>query len=215
MSGWYYKLDGKDQAVGPRSDDEMARCAARGGLKLDSLVMHEDKTNGQWIEARHVVGLRKRITASDAPQGDESKADVKGYVPPAERRWAARMTAMQQGLHETAAWASGATSAVATSLHTRLTTRAALHVCTKCGREFSHFHTAGRCPLCGEWEPFSCGVCGYASDAKPFVENKCKCPRCGNKVDVPGAAAVSWGMAGLIALLLVGLASVILIAVIR
>jgi len=184
MSGWQYKRE-DGEVVGILSEDEIKRCAERGGIALDSPVMHVEKTKGQWVPAKRIKPLRRRIEADLEQRAAESRAanppKVTGYVPPRPSPTSKKqLNAITQGVQR------GAVSLIqsVTSIAVYLTAKKPLHTCLKCEAEFSKYEILGKCPLCGEWAIVACEICGLESGAKRFVENDCKCPRCGGKVTV-------------------------------
>ena len=183
MSGWQYKRE-NGEIVGILSDDEIKHCAERGGLNLDSQVMHEEKTRGMWVAASRIEPLRNRIEAIQQ-QCSESAATPPAvmavYVPPAPPSASAvKLKTLGHGVQQAAA---SIVLSVTTALE-RLTAKPPLHVCEKCAGEFARYEVLGKCPLCGEWSIVACRSCGLQAGAKRFVENDCKCPRCGAKVSV-------------------------------
>lgn len=72
--------------------------------------------------------------------------------------------------------------------------------CTQCDRDFSNFDTAGKCPVCGEYQKVICGSCGYSGGAKRFLDNGSKCTKCGKRVKVPGSGVNILAVAGMLAL---------------
>ncbi len=183
MSGWHYKRE-NGEIVGILSEDEIKSCAQRGGITLDSPVMHEEHTRGQWVAAGRLKSLRKRIEASPPHREAQSAAAPPApsvYVPPPQPRIPPLpLKSLAAGIHGAA---SGAIGAMANVLE-RLAAKRQLHTCLKCEREFAKYEILGKCPLCGEWAVVACETCGLESGAKRFVENDCKCPRCGDKVTV-------------------------------
>jgi predicted RNA-binding Zn-ribbon protein involved in translation (DUF1610 family) len=183
MSGWQYKRqDG--EVVGILSEDEIKHCAERGGISLDSPVRHEEKTKGKWVAAKRFAPLRKRIEAIEQQQREKEASEASpmaGYVPPPLASTApSRLKVLSQGVAQVAMSTLHNVSAVANYL----TAKKQLHVCLKCEGEFAMFEVLGKCPLCGEWAIVACETCGLESGAKRFVENDCKCPRCGSKVSI-------------------------------
>ncbi len=183
MSGWQYKrADG--EIVGILSDDEIKSCAERGGISLDSPVMHEEKTQGKWVAASRLMPLRKRIESyqqRQAPPAPPGPMATGGYIPPAQPRISTvPLKTLAQGVQQTAI------SVIRTAISAidQYTAKKSLHTCLKCEREFAKYEVLGKCPLCGEWAIVACETCGLESGAKRFVENECKCPRCGDKVTV-------------------------------
>jgi len=183
MSGWRYKRE-DGEVVGILSEDEIKHCAERGGISLNSPVMHEEMTKGEWVAASRIGPLRKRIEAIDQKlrELEASKASpMAGYVPPPQVKtpWA-RLEGIRQGVENATVSVFQKAAAVADYL----TTKPTLLVCIKCEAEFAKFEVSGKCPLCGEWAVVMCEGCGFESSAKQFVENDGKCPRCGSNVSV-------------------------------
>lgn len=180
MSGWQYKRE-DGEVVGILSEDEIKRCAERGGISLDSPVMHEEKTRGKWVPARKIKPLRNRIEAyAQEHAAPEETQPQPVYVPPKPKSSGAQLGALWGRIQ-------GGSAAILTSVARvaeSLTAKKPLHVCLKCEAEFAKYEVLGKCPLCGEWAVVACKICGLESGAKRFVENDCKCPRCGGKVNV-------------------------------
>jgi hypothetical protein len=75
--------------------------------------------------------------------------------------------------------------------------------CEDCGREFAHYETPGKCPLCGIWAKVRCEECGYFGAASFYVQKGNKCPRCGRKAQIPGAlVGTRWLLAALVGVVL-------------
>ncbi len=183
MSGWQYKRqDG--EVIGILSEDEIKHCAERGGISLDSPVRHDEKTQGKWVAASRFEPLRKRIEAIEQEHRAKEAAEaapMTGYAPPPKASSSSsRLKELGQGVGQVASSVLHNVAAVANYL----TTKKPLRVCLKCEGEFATYEVLGKCPLCGEWAIVSCETCGLESGAKGFVENECKCPRCGSKVSV-------------------------------
>lgn len=166
------------------SEDEIKRCAERGGITLDTPVMHDKKTHGKWVAASRITALRKRLEACQQRQVEAAAPEpqpMTGYVPPREPRTSlAQLTTIRRGVQHAASAVIHRVAAVAEFL----TAKKPLHVCPKCEAEFAKYAVPGQCPLCGEWAVVACQACGLESGAKRFVENGFKCPRCGGKVKV-------------------------------
>lgn len=181
MSGWQYKRE-NGEIVGILSEDEIKRCAERGGLALDTLILHEDKTRGEWVAAGRISALRKRIEESEQRQQaveTPPPQPTAGYVPPRPPKASvSQFKAIFRGVQQGSVHLGQKIAAVAEYL----TARKPLHVCLKCEGEFAKYGVPGQCPLCGEWAVLACEGCGLESGAKRFVENGFKCPRCGAKV---------------------------------
>jgi len=183
MSGWQYqRADGK--VIGILSEDEIKNCARRGGISLDTPVMHDEKTHGQWVAARRIKALRALLEENQKPPAESAPPEPRvkaGYVPPRSPRPSiSRLAAVGRGIQEAAGSVGRKIAAVAAYL----TAKKPLHVCPKCSAEFAKYVVPGQCPLCGEWAIVACAGCGLEGGAKRFVENGFKCPRCGGKVAV-------------------------------
>ena len=181
MSGWQYKRE-NGEIVGVLSEDEIKHCAERGGLALESPVMHEEKTRGQWVAASRITPLRKRIEANSQHAAESQKPQtMTGYIPPRPPKSSkTQLKAIGQGVQQAVVSVIQTVAAIANFL----TAKKPLHVCLKCEAEFAQYEVLGKCPLCGEWAIVACEVCGLESGAKRFLENDGKCPRCGDKVKV-------------------------------
>ena len=73
-----------------------------------------------------------------------------------------------------------------------------MHTCTQCDREFSNFDTAGKCPVCGEYQKVACSSCGYSGGAKRFIDNGSKCTKCDKRVKIPGQGFPILAAAGML-----------------
>lgn len=80
-----------------------------------------------------------------------------------------------------------------------------MYSCPSCHQTFEHFNTPGKCPHCGIYAGVRCGGCGYSASADTFISNNDRCPKCGAKVSIPGAAG-----GGCLVGLLVGLLPILL-----
>ena len=183
MSGWQYKRE-DGEVVGILSEDEIKHCAERGGISLDSPVMHEEKTQGRWVAASRIGPLRKRIEAVEEQHREtlaSESSPMASYVPPPQAKTpSTQLRVIRQGVERAAVSVFQKAAAVANFL----TAKKPLYVCPKCEAEFTKFDVLGKCPLCGEWAVIACESCGLESGARTFVENVCKCPRCGAKVSL-------------------------------
>ena len=193
MSGWYYKRD-DGEVVGLYSDDEIIHCATRGGIALDSLVKHEEKTKGEWVSASRIGGLRTRIESSGRQSQKSTVAPVIRGYDPARQSWQSRFSLVRRWLQHAVGWFVGVASATATIISRKNTS----YVCTTCEKEFAASSTGAQCPVCGQLAKVVCGSCGFAAGAHRFSQVDCECPRCGTKVALPGAQSGAWRIAGLV-----------------
>ena len=198
MSGWYYERD-DGEVLGPLSDDELKHCAERGGIALKSLVMHRQKTKGEWVLANKIGGLRGRIhAAAEAKQKVVAGRADEPSPGPRKPTWKTRMQVARILGTRSLVQMKDYGAAVATKFGDVVNTRTVSNVCASCGGEFTAYDNPGQCPLCGDWQSIVCTSCGLSASARRFVQSKCKCPRCGTKAGIDGAPTTNWPMAALI-----------------
>jgi len=58
--------------------------------------------------------------------------------------------------------------------------------CDECGKSFTQFRAAGKCPKCGAWLKVTCDNCRFTADADEFLYGGGACPKCGQHTEVPG-----------------------------
>lgn len=88
-----------------------------------------------------------------------------------------------------------------------------MYQCELCGRTFQRFKTAGQCPHCGVWASVKCTNCQHVAAADVFIANHDSCPKCGNRVAVPGSTnSKKDDGSGIVFMLLIGLVLADLIA---
>ena len=63
MSGWHYRKQRilNETTEGPLSDAEFLQLSHDGHLKLNTLVIHQVHTKGQWVKLSQIPDAKKRL----------------------------------------------------------------------------------------------------------------------------------------------------------